>query len=70
MDNAKKDSEGFLKVKGKGLKSLPILKNSTHTGNAIPEVIADLIDLMYTGRSLTYLHLIILKIGTMHKDTD
>ena len=59
IDNTKKDSEGFLKVKEKGLKSLLILKKSTYSNNMILEVVVDLMDLMHAGKSLIYLCLMI-----------
>ena len=55
----KKDSEGFLTVKGKELKSPLILKKNIHSNNEIPEVVVDLIDLMCLGKSLTCLCLMI-----------
>ena len=67
MDNKKKDSESFLKLKGKGLKSPLILKRSTCSNNVILEVVVDLMDLTRAGKLLVYLCLMIdfLKKGTM-----
>ena len=45
MGDTKKDSDGFLKVKGKGLKSPPM-------HNAIPQVVVDLMDPMCIGKLL------------------
>ena len=51
IDNVKKDLWGFLKVKGKELKSLLILKKITCSSNGFLEVV-DLMDLMCSGKSL------------------
>ena len=49
-----KDSTGFQKVPGKGLKP-PILKRSTCSDKDIPVEVVDLIDLICSGKSLTFL---------------
>ena len=51
--------EGYLKVKEKGPRSLPMLKRSTHAGNVIPDVVVDLMDLVCANVLLTYLCLMI-----------
>ena len=57
-NNRIKDSAGFQKDPGKGLKLL-ILKRSTCSNKDIPVEVVDLIDPMYSGKFLRHLHLII-----------
>ena len=57
-NNRMKDSAGFQKVPGKGLK-LPILKRSTCSKKDIPVQVVDLMDLTCSGKSLACLCLMI-----------